>query len=98
MASSLPLNTEERPLLPKEIWHHIWSFVDFETLQKSCVAVSKTWYIVHSTYAYAVKTSFDLTLKLSNEVVNFRSLWYMICKFRHSNQYTLKVLIDFCPI
>ena len=46
MASSLPLNTEERPLLPKEIWHHIWSFVagDFETLQKSCVAVSKTWF------------------------------------------------------
>ena len=43
MASSLPLNTEEQRLLP-EIWHHIWSFVDFETLQKSCVAVSKTWF------------------------------------------------------
>ena len=43
MASSLPLNTEEQRLLP-EIWHHIWSFVDFETLQKSCVAVSQTWF------------------------------------------------------
>ena len=46
MASSLPLNTEERPLFPMEVWHHIWSFEagDFETLQKSCVAVSKTWF------------------------------------------------------
>ena len=43
MASSLPLNTEKQLLLP-EIWHHIWSLVDFETLQKSCVAVSKTWF------------------------------------------------------
>ena len=23
MASSLPLNTEEQPLLPKEVWNHI---------------------------------------------------------------------------
>ena len=46
MASSLPLNIEEWPLLPMEVWHQIWSFVagDFETLQKSCVAVSKTWF------------------------------------------------------
>ena len=46
MASSLPLKTEERPLLPMEVWHQIWSFVagDFETLQKSCVVVSKTWF------------------------------------------------------
>lgn len=44
MASSLPLNTEEQPLLPKEVWHQIWSFVDFKTLQKSCVALSKTWF------------------------------------------------------
>ena len=40
------MKTEERPLLPMEVWHKIWSFVagDFETLQKSCVAVSKTWF------------------------------------------------------
>ena len=47
MASSLLLNTKEPeywPLLPMEIRHMIWSFIDFETLQKSCVAVSKTWF------------------------------------------------------
>ena len=43
MASSPPY-TNELPLLPMEIWHQIWSFVDFETLQKICVAVSKTWF------------------------------------------------------
>ena len=29
--------------LPKEMWITIWSYVDFKTLQKSCVLVSKFW-------------------------------------------------------
>ena len=29
--------------LPKEMWITIWSYVDFKTLQKSCVLVSKVW-------------------------------------------------------
>ena len=37
MASSLPLNTEEQPLLPKEVWHHIWSFVDTPEILCCCV-------------------------------------------------------------
>ena len=30
-------------VLPMEIWHEIWSSLDFNTLQKICVLVSKTW-------------------------------------------------------
>ena len=44
MAGSLVPYTKELPLLPMEVWHHIWSFIDFENLQKTCVTVSKTWF------------------------------------------------------
>ena len=30
--------------LPKEMWITVWSYVDFKTLQKSCVLVSKAWF------------------------------------------------------
>ena len=30
--------------LPKEMWINVWSYVDFKTLQKSCVLVSKVWF------------------------------------------------------
>ena len=30
-------------ILPMEIWIYIWEFLDFETLQKECTLVSKTW-------------------------------------------------------
>ena len=30
-------------VLPMEIWHEIWSSLDFNTLQKICVLVSTTW-------------------------------------------------------
>ena len=29
--------------LPKEMWIHIWSFIDFDTLQKICTVVCKSW-------------------------------------------------------
>ena len=29
--------------LPKEMWHHVWTFLDFDTLQKTCTIVSKKW-------------------------------------------------------
>ena len=44
MAGSVVPHTKELPLLPMEVWHHIWSFIDFENLQKTCVTVSKTWF------------------------------------------------------
>ena len=44
MASSLPLKwNDELPDLPMEVWHEIWSYVDFDTLQKKCTVVSKIW-------------------------------------------------------
>ena len=43
-ASSLLLNcNDELPDLPMEVWHEIWSYVDFDTLQKKCTVVSKIW-------------------------------------------------------
>ena len=35
--------SEVEKVLPMEIWHEIWSSLDFNTLQKICVLVSKTW-------------------------------------------------------
>ena len=29
--------------LPVEVWIHAWSFLDFNTCQKICILVSKTW-------------------------------------------------------
>ena len=44
VASSLPLNwNDELPDLPMEVWHEIWSYIDFDTLQKKCTVVSKIW-------------------------------------------------------
>ena len=41
MGNSLPLNSKaELPLLPTEVWIKIWSFLDFDTLQKVCTRVS----------------------------------------------------------
>ena len=40
MASSLPLNwNDELPDLPMEVWHEIWSYVDFDTLQKKSISL-----------------------------------------------------------
>ena len=29
--------------LPREMWLHVWGFLDFNTLQRSCTRVSKQW-------------------------------------------------------
>jgi hypothetical protein len=29
--------------LPREMWLHVWGFLDFDTLQKKCTTVSKQW-------------------------------------------------------
>ena len=51
--SYLKKNKQKRPNLsrkrmdfsfPKEIWLKIWSELDFQTLQKSCVLVCKEWF------------------------------------------------------
>ena len=35
---------QEIVLMPEEILIRIWSFLDFDTLQKICVLVSKSWF------------------------------------------------------
>ena len=35
---------QEITLMPEEILIRIWSFLDFDTLQKICVLVSKSWF------------------------------------------------------
>ena len=44
MASFLSLNSEDLLSLPIEVWIQIWSFLDFDTLQKKCTRVSKKWF------------------------------------------------------
>ena len=35
---------QEIVLIPEEILIRIWSFLDFDTIQKICVLVSKSWF------------------------------------------------------
>ena len=73
MAASLVPQTKELPLLPMEVWHHIWSFIDFENLQKTCVTVSKTWFneIRNSP---TLSSEMKITEKLSDEDLNDEDL------------------------
>ena len=42
--TQLPLqHNKEQLILPQEVWILIWSFLDFKTLQKICIRVSKSW-------------------------------------------------------
>ena len=36
-------HNKEQLILPQEVWILIWSFLDFKTLQKICISVSKSW-------------------------------------------------------
>ena len=36
-------NKMSLPILPPEVWEHILAYLDFETLQKKAVLVSKYW-------------------------------------------------------
>ena len=37
------MQTPTLPILPPEVWEHILAYLDFETLQKKAVLVSKDW-------------------------------------------------------
>ena len=52
--------------LPTEVWIHIWSFLDFETLQKICTLVSKKW--LHE-IRNSTRISGEMILTLSNQDV-----------------------------
>ena len=51
--------------LPKEMWIHVWSFIDFDTLQKICTLVCKSW-------LDEIRDSLQLSsdLKINNEFMN----------------------------
>ena len=55
--------------LPLEVWEQIWSYLNFDTRQKNCIQVSKTWF---SGIRYSSKLSNELKIdrRLSNEQVN----------------------------
>ena len=52
--------------LPTEVWIHIWSFLDFNTLQEICTLVSKKW--LHE-IRYSTRLSGEMMLRLSNQDV-----------------------------
>ena len=62
--------------LPTEVWVHIWSFLDFNTLQEICTLVSKKW--LHE-IRYSTRLSGEMILRLSNQDVkdinNVLSRW-----------------------
>jgi len=93
MASSCPalINwTEPSEItVPKEIWIHILSFLDFETLQKTCTLVSKTWFdeIRNST-----RLSGEMTLKTTwpwwkvKDINQILSQWTKLRVLRMTNE------------
>ena len=62
--------------LPTEVWVHVWSFLDFNTLQEICTLVSKKW--LHE-IRYSTRLSGEMMLRLSNQDVkdinNVLSRW-----------------------
>ena len=62
--------------LPTEIWIHIWSFLDFNTLQKICILVSKEWFCK---VRNSERLSDEIILRLENrsakDINNILSLW-----------------------
>ena len=52
--------------LPVEVWVHAWSFLDFNTRQKICTLVSKTW-------LYQIRNSSILSgeMKISTSDTNY---------------------------
>ena len=53
--------------MPTEVWIHIWSFLDFKTLQKICTLVSKRWL---TDIRNSTRLSGELILRLYNQDVN----------------------------
>ena len=62
--------------LPTEVWIHTWSFLDFETVQKTCTLVSKGWL---SKIRNSTRLSGEVILKLENcnvkDINNALSRW-----------------------
>ena len=61
-------------ILPREVWIYIWGFLDFETLQKECTLVSKTWFneIRDSTNLsgkMTLKRSWNLDMRNLNKIL-----------------------------
>ena len=73
-SEQVPESTKIR--LPTEIWIHIWSFLDFNTLQKICILVSKEWFCKIRNSA---TLSGEMILRLENrnakDINNVLSLW-----------------------
>jgi len=73
-SKQVPESTKIR--LPTEIWIHIWSFLDFNTLQKICILVSKEWFCKIRNSA---RLSGEIILRLENrnakDINNVLSLW-----------------------
>ena len=73
-SEQVPESTKIR--LPTEIWIHIWSFLDFDTLQKICILVSKEWFCKIRNSA---TLSGEMILRLENrnakDINNVLSLW-----------------------
>ena len=73
-SKQVPESTKIR--LPTEIWIHIWSFLDFNTLQKICILVSKEWFC---RIRNSAKLSGEMILRLENrnakDINNVLSLW-----------------------
>jgi hypothetical protein len=63
--SSQPDTTEiEEIIFPEEVWILIWSYLDFETIQKTCTQVSKSWLemIRNSKLSWEMRLQFKLDL------------------------------------
>ena len=77
---------------PPEVWCKIWSYLDFETLQKTCTLVSKTWF---EEIRNSSKLSGKLTLKSSwklslTNVNNILCHWKKIKVLKVDNEETSK--------
>ena len=73
-SKQVPESTKNR--LPTEIWIHIWSFLDFNTLQKIFILVSKEWFC---NIRNSARLSSEIVLRLENrnaiDINNVLSLW-----------------------
>ena len=73
-SKQVPESTKIR--LPTEIWIHTWSYLDFNTLQKICILVSKEWFCKIRNSA---RLSGEMILRLENrnakDINNDLSLW-----------------------
>ena len=81
-------------ILPREIWIYIWEFLDFETLQKECTLVSKTWLKdIRKTASLSGEMRLKLPKKLVNltaqNINNVLSRWKKLKVLHVSSRYVL---------